>query len=155
MNTARCLLLALALAVTQGAGAYAQQAPQYLCVKLPRANLRAGPGTKFRVSWEVHQYMPLVQIGRTGDWLKVRDIDGDIHWVHESVVDARIRCVTVAAPKANIRKGPGGQHERWFTVERYTSFRKTDEQKNWVKMEWEGEELWVYAPLVWPSGDSS
>ena len=34
-----------------------------LCVKTADANLRSGPGTKYKKTWEVFKYMPLKKIG--------------------------------------------------------------------------------------------
>jgi SH3-like domain-containing protein len=126
-------------------------AGQQLCIKAPRANLRAGPGPKFRVTWEVNRYMPLLQVAKDGDWIKVRDVDGDLHWVSDKVTTAQLDCVTVKAERANIRKAPNSKADTWFRVEKYTSFRRVGQTDNWVKIEYEGETMWVAQSLVWPS----
>ena len=125
-------------------------AGQNLCIKVARANLRSGPGTDAKRTWEVYENMPFVQLERRGDWLRVRDVDGDEHWVYRTLVDTGFQCVTVKAERANIRKGPGTNFDSWFTVEKYTSFKKTGSEGPWVKVEYEGETMWVYANLVWP-----
>jgi len=125
-------------------------AAQQLCVKASRANLRAGPGTDYRITWEVNRYMPLIQVGSEGDWIKVKDVDGDIHWVYAPLVTDKIDCVTISSPKANIRKKPTTRADKWFTVEKYTSFKKTGSTAKWVKVEYEGETMWIYDSLVWP-----
>lgn len=125
-------------------------AAQELCVKVARANLRAGPGTDAKKTWEVYENMPLTQVERRGDWLRVKDVDGDEHWVFRTLVDSGSKCVTVKAERANIRKGPGTNYDSWFTVEKYTSFKKTGQEGQWVKVEYEGETMWVFANLVWP-----
>ena len=124
---------------------------QQLCVKAGRANLRAGPGQKHRITWEVNRHMPLLQVAKDGEWIKVRDVDGDLHWISEKLVSGTEDCVTVRAEKANIRKAPNGKAETWFTVEKYTSFRRVGQKDNWVKIEYEGETMWVAQPLVWPT----
>src|SRR5690349_18808013 len=90
------------------------QAATTLCVKSQKANLRSGPGTNFRVTWEVHRYMPLVKVGQNGEWIKVRDVDGDLHWVSQSVVTADESCVTTKVNKATIRKAPNAKAPQWF-----------------------------------------
>lgn len=127
-------------------------AAQSLCVTASRANLRAGPGTEHRVNWTVYKNMPLVQVEKQGEWIRVRDVDGDLHWIYDRLVSAGQDCVTIRADIANIRRGPGTRFRKWFTVKRYTSFRKTGEQGGWVKIEYEGEEMWVYNTLIWPTG---
>jgi len=77
-----------------------------ICVTGSEANLRVGPGTNHRISWEVKRYMPLVRVSRKGDWIKVRDVDGDIHWIFQKLVSRKVRCVTVKNSRARIRKKP-------------------------------------------------
>jgi SH3-like domain-containing protein len=122
-----------------------------LCVKAARANLRAGPGPKFRVTWEVNRHMPLLQVAKEGEWMKVRDVDGDLHWISEKLIAGNEDCVTVKAEHANIRKAPNGKADTWFMVQKYTSFRRVGQKDNWVKIEYEGETMWVAQSLVWPS----
>jgi SH3-like domain-containing protein len=126
-------------------------AGQQLCIKSPRANLRAGPGLKFRVTWEVNRYMPLLQVAREGEWIKVRDVDGDLHWVADRLASEQVDCVTVKAERANIRKAPNNTADTWFTVEKYTSFHRVGQKDHWVEIEYEGETMWVAQSLVWPS----
>ena len=124
---------------------------QALCVSAARANLRAGPGKNFRVTWEVNRYMPLVPIDRKGKWLKVKDVDGDTHWVFETLVKSNLDCVTIRKSKANIRRKPSARGKKLFTVEKYTSFKRVGGKPKWVKIEYEGKVMWVYYTLVWPS----
>lgn len=53
-----------------------------LCVKVPEANLRSGPGTKYEKTWEVFKYIPFKTISKKGNWYKVADVDGDMHWIY-------------------------------------------------------------------------
>lgn len=150
--TAVAASLCLAAALWLPAGTAAAQAapPQYLCVKAAKANLRSGPGTTYRVTWEVHRFMPLEKLGQSGDWIKVRDVDGDLHWVSQGVVTGEESCVTVKVNKATIRKAPNLKAPSWFQVERYTSFKRVGGQKDWVKLEHEGKTLWASTTVVWP-----
>ena len=121
-----------------------------LCVTATRANLRAGPSTEFRITWEVNQFMPLEDVSRDGDWVRVRDVDGDLHWIFKRLVGDGVECLTIKTSTANIRKRPTTRAPLWFTVEKYTSFKKVGQDKLWVKLEYEGEIMWVFHMLVWP-----
>lgn len=142
LSALACLLFA--------AAASAQE--QLLCVTASRANLRAGPSTDFRITWEVNRYMPLMEVERQGEWVKVSDVDGDVHWIYGPLVSSGENCVTVKASRANIRKGPTTDADMWFTVEKYTSFKRVGQQGNWIRLEYQGEEMWVFHTLVWPVG---
>ena len=122
-----------------------------VCVTAARANLRSGPATDSRVNWVVYKHMPLTIVEKKEQWLRVRDVDGDLHWIYESLISDKEDCVTVVSDLANIRRGPGTNFKKWFSVKRYTSFRKTGEQNQWVRVEYEGEVMWVFRTLVWPT----
>ncbi len=123
-----------------------------LCVTSTEANLRSGPGTKYTKSWEVYRYMPLQKIERRGNWYRVRDIDGERHWIHKSLVGSGMRCAAVKAPKANIRTGPGTNYRQaaWGPVIRYYSFAIIGGKGRWVKIRDEiGNSGWVAKSLLW------
>lgn len=130
----------------------ASAAGEIMCVKANRANLRSGPGKNFRVNWVVYKHMPLIRVGKKGRWIRVKDVDGDLHWIYDSLISSKNKCVTIVSNLANIRRGPGTKFRKWFSVKRYTSFRQTGvEKKKWVRVEYEGEVMWVFHTLVWPT----
>lgn len=130
-----------------------------ICVTGAEANLRVGPGKKHRISWEVKRYMPLVSVSHQGEWIKVRDVDGDIHWIFEKLVSGKVRCVTVKNALARIRSKPTTKSKIWRTVEKYTSFKLLGLTKEWVKVEIlikRKKRLlkrtgWIFRKLIWPS----
>ena len=54
-----------------------------LCIKEKRANLRKGPGLHYEKLWEVFRYMPFRQLSKKGEWVRIKDLDGDVYWVHK------------------------------------------------------------------------
>ncbi len=124
-----------------------------LCVKYNEANLRSGPGPKYKVTWKVSQYTPLLEVDRQGGWYKVRDQDGDEHWVYRSVVSKKMKCASVKTKKASLRTKPtssaalGDIH----FADKYTAFKRLDIADNgWYKVEasWGGT-YWVHPNLLW------
>jgi len=122
------------------------------CVTVPEANLRKGPGTNYEKSWEVYKYMPFQKIGQKGDWYQVRDLDGDEHWIHSTLVTNKMRCAAVKVDSANARRGPGTKHETLFAtpMAKYYSLKVLEIRGDWVRVEdAESNKGWVYRPLVW------
>jgi SH3-like domain-containing protein len=107
-------------------------------VKVPKANLRVGPGTGYEVGWTVYKYFPFKKVGTSlsGKWYAVEDTDGDVLWIHQSLVTSRYRCAAVVSDKANVRTGPGTRYGKLFSepVIRYYSFRVLKETGAWVKV---------------------
>lgn len=123
-----------------------------LCVNAPVANLRAGPGTEHEKSWQVFKYMPIEKLNKKGNWYKVKDVDGDIHWIYSGLVTDRLRCAVVKVDKANIRTGPGAGYKKTALSPaiKYDSFRVLKTKGSWVNVIDEfGEKGWILRELLW------
>ncbi len=123
-----------------------------LCVKVPEANLRSGPGTKFEKTWEVFKYMPFKKLASKGNWYKVNDVDGDVHWVYSKLVTSEYNCAVVKVDKANVRKGPGEKYSKipMSPALKYDSFKVVKMQPPWVKVIDEfGDSGWIFRKLLW------
>ena len=123
-----------------------------VCVRERVTTLRKGPGENFKKSWLVGKYMPFEQLGRQGDWLKLKDVDGEIHWGHGVGMTRDIYCVVVKAPAANLRTGPGENFAKadiWL-ADKYTPFKKLREENSWLQVEnSRGQKFWLHKKNVW------
>lgn len=123
-----------------------------LCIKNRRANLRQGPGLHYEKIWEVFRYMPLRQLGKKGEWLRVQDLDGDIYWVHKKLTTKSFKCAVIKKDETNLRKGPGTNFKKVKGIpgEKYFSMKVLKIKDNWVQVvdAW-GDTAWIYRPLVW------
>lgn len=128
------------------------------CVKAWQANLRKGPSSQYKKSWVVGQYMPLLRIKKNGAWVQVKDMDGEKHWAHQSLLTRQISCVVVKSDFAYLRKGPSNKaakHEMGL-AEKYTSFKKVDERTHWVQVEDSNKRrFWVYRKNLWEAKRTS
>jgi len=124
-----------------------------LCVKTKRANLRSGPSTNYPVSWEVYRYMPFTKIKRKGKWYKVKDLDGDTHWIFSKLVTSRFRCAVVKSKRVNLRTGPGTRHPAsaiYPSAKKYESFKVIKRKKGWALLEdTDGDKVWAYDKYLW------
>lgn len=123
-----------------------------LCVKVPEANLRNGPGTKFKKTWEVFKYMPFNRVSTKGNWYKVKDVDGDTHWIYKKLVSDKFRCAVVKVDKANVRKGPGTKYSKsaLSPALKYDSFKVLKIKSSWVQVIDEFDDKgWMSRKLLW------
>ena len=124
-----------------------------LCINAKKANLRSGPSTKKQISWEVFKYMPLVEVKRKGKWIRVKDFEGDYHWVFKSLVTKKFQCAVVKVDKANLRTGPGTKHglaKDLPSVDKYTVFKLNKIKGKWAKVtDSFGDSYWVFRKLIW------
>lgn len=123
-----------------------------LCVRASEANLRQGPGTQYAKSWEVFKYMPFKASGKKGAWYRVKDVDGDTHWIHQNLVSRSTRCAVVTAETARVRSGPGTRHAQTAIspVSKYYAFKVLSTQGKWARVEDELKNRgWVATSLLW------
>jgi SH3-like domain-containing protein len=124
-----------------------------ICVSENHTKLRAEPNSSAKITWVVGRYMPFVELERRGGWIKVRDLEGEVHWASASDLSTRDRCVVVRVLSAALRTGPSSDTPVADvpTVERYTAFKRLEadpEDWYWVEDEAEGR-YWIKANHVW------
>lgn len=123
-----------------------------LCVSVPEANLRSGPGIKYEKTWVVYKYMPFSKISQDGNWYKVKDVDGDIHWIYRKLVTDTYQCATVKIEKANVRTGPGTNYgiNVMSPAKKYASFKITSSKGLWMQLVDEFDDTgWIHKNLLW------
>lgn len=124
-----------------------------LCVSTSKANLRKGPGTKYPISWVVGRYMPLLKIENKGSWIRVKDLDGEKHWVYNQNVTREFRCLAVKTTVSSLRTGPGKKfpYAKNKLVDKYTPFKYIDsDEEYWYNVQdrW-GDKYWIHSQNVW------
>lgn len=55
-------------------------------VKVPRCNVRTGPGTQHEIAFTVDKGIPFKVLQKKGDWLEVQHADGDRGWLFKTLV---------------------------------------------------------------------
>jgi len=63
--------------------------------------------------------MPLVKVGLSLDrnWYAVKDVDGDVNWVHRSLVSDQDKMRNCQSKKVNVRGGPSTKYSKLGFVE--------------------------------------
>jgi SH3-like domain-containing protein len=80
--------------------------PYFASMKGETTNMREGPGSDSRVKWVYHRKgLPVEVIATFEVWRRVRDMDGEIGWIHVALL-SRERMVVVKG------KGEAAVHNR-------------------------------------------
>lgn len=138
--------------VAVGIGSAAQA--KMLSISGDDTNMRSGPGTNYRVMWELGKGFPLIVLKKKGKWYRVRDFEGTIGWVHQDVTLSRPHMIVKvhknSKKRINIRSGPGTKY-RIVAKAYYGVVLKTLQQKHgWVEVQHEnGVTGWIKRSLLW------
>src|SRR5262245_38909007 len=64
--------------------------PRFVTLRSDEINLRAGPGVNYPIEWIYRRRgMPVEVVAEFESWRKVRDWQGTVGWVHQSMLDGR------------------------------------------------------------------
>jgi SH3-like domain-containing protein len=100
IRRAAALLLCLAAAPA----AAGDGPPHYMSVRRDEANLREGPSYAHRILWVYkHKEYPLRVVARFDAWLRVKDVDGTIGWMHRTQLSERRTVLFIGFTKSAVR----------------------------------------------------
>lgn len=61
--------------------------PRFVSLRAPKVNLRTGPGVRYPIEWVYNRAgLPLEVINEFETWRQVRDWEGSVGWVHQSML---------------------------------------------------------------------
>ena len=123
---------------------------QRMAVSASTANVRAGPGTKHDVIWQIERHHPVQIKEKRGNWYHFVDFQGDRGWIHRSLLN-QTRTVITRKTKCNIRSRPVVKKNNVaFQVSEGIPFRVIKRKGNWIHVEHaDGDRGWIHKSLVW------
>jgi SH3-like domain-containing protein len=64
--------------------------PRFVSLKASRVNVRVGPGEDYKVAWVfVKPGLPLEVVQEFDNWRRIRDSDGSVGWVFQSLLSGK------------------------------------------------------------------
>ena len=105
----RAALLALLLAPSLPAHAANEDLPlpRFASLRSNEVNLRTGPGTNYPVDWVLtRRAMPVEVLAEFDIWRKIRDWQGTVGWVHQSMLTGNRTALILTSPRL-LRSEPG------------------------------------------------
>lgn len=112
-------------------------------------NLRARPDLQAEVVGQVDRGTILQRKSDTDAWVEVIPPDHIEFWVHRDFIETG----EVAAPRLNVRSGPGINYSVVTTIERGTRVREREQFSDWIGIDAPaGASVWITSDLVEPFG---
>ncbi|RWX45467.1 SH3-like domain-containing protein, partial [Candidatus Electrothrix aarhusensis] len=124
-----------------------------VAVKNDNVNMRSGPRLDTNVMWKLGIGFPLKVLKKSGKWLKVKDFEGAVGWVHKDVVTRSGHMIVNAQKKnkgkINIRNKPSTKSKVVAQAYYGVVFKTLDQQKGWVKVQNGKVTGWIKRSLLW------
>lgn len=131
---------------------------RFATTKSNEVNARSGPGTQYPTEWVfIKKGEPLAITGEFEQWRYVRDINGDVGWVHSSVLSGKRSVIVIAKDNKLkfLRKQPSS-HSRIIAKlsnEIRCQFKKCEE--NWCKIKCQDHTGWIERTSLWGVKDTA
>ena len=125
-------------------------AADFRSVGSPSVVLYDAPSVKGIKRYIAPRGMPVEIVARYGDWVKVRDVEGELAWTESKGLSAR-RNVVVKAPFARVRTAADDNAAILMTADKGVLLELVDPQANeWVRVRHQdGIAGFVRAAEVW------
>jgi len=113
------------------------------------AKIRNGPGTNYTVLWAPRMYTPLEALAKHADWYAVRDVEGDVGWIHESVVTKDPSAIVTDAT-VNVHESADSNSRVLYQAPKNYTFKVEEEKGGWMKVvDPDGDSGWIAKNGAW------
>jgi SH3-like domain-containing protein len=112
--------------------------------------VRSGPSLDHQVVFRASLGYPVEIKEKKGDWVLIRDWEGDTGWVFEPMI-SEIRTAVIRTEGANIRSAPSTDGDVRAKARKGEIFKILDRKDNWLKLGYyhDGVEVgWIRQDLV-------
>lgn len=156
-------LPSIAAAVFAGAllagGAYAAsdsetgtvpERPRFVSLRSDLVNMREGPSTEHGVKWVYHRKgLPMQVLAEYDVWRRVRDMDGEVGWIHVSLLTNERTVVIIGSGYAMARTGADAGAPVLAEVEPGVVARVETCEPLACRLDFSGVEGWVDRSRLW------
>ncbi len=117
--------------------------PRFVTLRAAKANLRTGPGIRYPIEWVyARRGLPIEVIDEFETWRRVRDWQGSVGWVHQSMLSGR-RGAMILGERRLLRRAPADGAAGVARVEVGVVARLRRCAGGWCRIEVKGFEGWL------------
>ena len=124
--------------------------PRFVSIKSSEANARTGPNIRYPIQWVfISKGEPVEILAEFEQWRKIRDKQGDIGWVHKTMLSGR-RHITVVGDKLNVLySAPNNTSSPLLRVEPEVRGELISCAKEWCQIEISDTKGWIEKQYLW------
>lgn len=124
--------------------------PRFVSLRSDTVYVRAGPGMRYPVKW-VYQRRgyPLQVVQEFDTWRKVRDVDAEEGWVHQSLLSGNRQVLVQGDAPSTIYKKPDDAARAVAQVEPGVVAKLNECADDWCEVSVSGYDGWLLKSSLW------
>lgn len=150
----RLLTFALALGVSllpatlgRAEGAFV---PHFVSLRHETVNVRAGPGTRYPITWVFkRQHLPVEALAEFDSWYKVRYADGDQGWIHRRLLSSQRTAIVMGKTPQSLYREADPASNLMLVAEPGVQGTLLACKGAWCRLEIERLRGWVPREVLW------
>ncbi len=124
--------------------------PRFVSLSSEKVFVRTGPALRYPIKWVYQRVnMPVEIIQEFDTWRKIRDMDGDAGWVHQSLLSGDRTVVVKGEANLTVRKEAGeGSAIQAYLEPNVVAFAEMC-QGAWCRVAAQGYKGWAERKFLW------
>jgi SH3-like domain-containing protein len=123
--------------------------PRFVAIKSHEANARTGPSERYPIKWVyVRKGTPVEVTAEFGHWRKIRDVDAEEGWVHESLLGGQ-RNGIIRGQTTALFHSPKDEALAVLKVEPGVIVSILSCEESWCKVEVDGTKGYLHRDTLW------
>ena len=124
--------------------------PRFVSLKSNDANMRVGPSSNYPIKLKyVVQNIPLEIIDEFDVWRKSRDHDGNIGWIHKSLLKSERNGLIISTNQNNVKIYNTESGIQIGEISNRVLIRLLKCKTNWCLIQKENHKGWVQKKFIW------
>jgi len=124
--------------------------PYFVSIKVDEAYMREGPGDNHRIKWIYRRKgLPLEVVATFDIWRRVRDMDGEIGWMHMALLSRERTAVVTTGTDVEVRARDDATSDVVATAQPGAIGRLLGCGMLACEVEFNGAEGWVARDRLW------
>ncbi len=124
--------------------------PRFVSLSSEKVYVRSGPGSRYPVKWVYKRNgLPVEVILEYEAWRKIKDIDGDEGWVHQSLTSGHRTGIIKGESAISLYQKPKDTARKNATLEPLVLVDISKCEEAWCKIEISGYKGWVERKYLW------
>lgn len=124
--------------------------PRYVSLRSDTVYVRAGPGMRYPVKWVYERRgYPLQVIQEFDTWRKIRDVDGEEGWVHQSLLSGTRHVLVQGDKVMTLYKKADSGARPVAQIETGVVAKLNECADNWCQVSASGYDGWLLKSSLW------